>query len=61
MLGFQVVRTGNHIALLCGNQDGTTMPLGISNHSKLKGSTLRAICTPAGIPRQEFLRVYEQS
>lgn len=57
-LGFQVVRTGNHIALLRNNPDGTTTPLTIP---ELKGSTLRAICTQAGIPRQEFLRVYEQS
>lgn len=60
-LGFQVVRTGNHIALVHSNPDGTTTPLTMPNHPKLKGPTLRSICTQAGIPREEFLRVYEQS
>lgn len=58
--GFQVVRTGNHIALVRDNPDGTTTPLTMPNHPNLKGPTLRAICTQAGIPRAEFLRVYEQ-
>lgn len=59
-LGFQVVRTGNHIALIRSNPDGTTTPLTMPNHPKLKGSTLRSICTQAGISREEFLRAYEQ-
>ena len=42
------------------NPDGTTTPLTMPNHPKLKGPTLRSICTQAGIPREEFLRVYEQ-
>ena len=33
-----------------------TMP----NHPTLKGSTLRAICTQAGISREDFLRVYQE-
>jgi len=59
-LGFQVVRTGNHIALIRSNPDGTTTPLTMPNHPKLKGPTLRTICTQAGISREEFLRVYER-
>jgi predicted RNA binding protein YcfA (HicA-like mRNA interferase family) len=59
-LVFQVVRTGNHIVHLRSNPDGTTTPLTMPNHPKLKGSTLRSICTQAGISREEFLRVYEQ-
>ncbi|MCT8337669.1 type II toxin-antitoxin system HicA family toxin [Methanoculleus sp. Afa-1] len=59
-LGFQVVRTGNHIALIRSNPDGTTTPLTMPNHPKIKGPTLRTICTQAGISREEFLRVYER-
>jgi len=60
-LRFEVVRTGNHIALVRSNPDGTMTPLTISNHPKLKDLTPRCICTQAGIPRQELLGVYEQS
>lgn len=59
-LGFHVIRTGTHIALARNNPDGTTTPLTIPHHPKLKGSTLRTICTQAGIPREEFLRIYER-
>ncbi|KAF5081889.1 type II toxin-antitoxin system HicA family toxin [Methanoculleus sp. YWC-01] len=59
-LGFQIVRTGNHIALIRSNPDGTTTPLTMPNHPKIKGPTLRTICTQAGISREEFLRVYER-
>ena len=59
-LGFQVVRMGNHIALIRSNPDGTTTPLTMPNHPKIKGPTLRTICTQAGISREEFLRVYER-
>jgi hypothetical protein len=31
------------------------------NHSKIKASTLRTICTPAGISRHAFLQAYEQT
>ena len=60
-LGFQVVRRGNHIALLRENEDGTRTPMTIPNHRKIKGSTLRTILTQAGISRDEFLMAYEQS
>lgn len=59
-LGFQIVRTGNHIALIRSNPDGTTTSLTMPNHPKIKGPTLRTICTQAGISREEFLRVYER-
>jgi predicted RNA binding protein YcfA (HicA-like mRNA interferase family) len=42
-LGFQVVRRGNHIALLRENEDGTRIPMTIPNHREIKGSTLRTI------------------
>jgi len=58
--GFVVIRTGNHISLVRNGPDGTTPPLTMPNHPKHNGSTLRSICTQAGIPREEFLRVYER-
>jgi len=60
-LGFQIVREHEHIAMRRSNADGTTTPLTLPNHAILKSSTLRAICTHAQIPREEFLRAYERS
>lgn len=60
-LGFELVREREHIALVRQNADGTRTPATIPNHRLLKGSTLRSICTQAGIDREEFLRVYEAS
>lgn len=60
-LGFQIVREREHIALVRENADGTRTPLTLPNHAQLKSSTLRTICTQAGIPRDEFLKAYEQS
>jgi predicted RNA binding protein YcfA (HicA-like mRNA interferase family) len=60
-LGFRVVREREHIAMVRDNADGTRTPLTLPNHTLLKGSTLRTICTQAGIPRDEFLKAYEQS
>ena len=59
-LGFSLVRTGNHIALIRENLDGTRTPLTIPNHRRIKGSTLRTILTQVGISRDEFLEVYEK-
>ena len=59
-LGFQVVREREHISLARDNADGTQTPLTMPNHDKLKSSTLRTICTQAGISRDEFLKAYEQ-
>lgn len=61
LLGFRVVREREHIALLRENADGTRTPLTMPNHPQVKGSTLRTICSQAGIPRDEFLKAYEQS
>jgi predicted RNA binding protein YcfA (HicA-like mRNA interferase family) len=60
-LGFRIVREREHIAMVRDNADGTKTPLTLPNHAQLKSSTLRTICTQAGIPRDEFLRAYEQS
>ena len=61
LLGFKVVREREHIALVRENADGTRTPLTMPNHSNIKGSTLRTICSQANIPRDEFLKAYEQS
>ncbi len=61
MLGFEVVREREHIAMIRRNADGTTTPLTMPNHRTIKSSTLRAICNQAGIDRDEFLQAYERS
>ena len=59
-LGFEIVREGNHIAMVRENPDGTRTPLTMPNHSRIKGSTLRTILTQAGIPRDQFLDAYQK-
>jgi len=61
LLGFSLVREREHIAMIRENADGTKTPLTLPNHSKIKGSTLRTICTQAGIARAEFLRAYNKA
>lgn len=60
-LGFEIVREREHIAMIRVNEDGTKTPLTMPNHTKIKGSTLRTICTQARIARSEFLKFYERS
>lgn len=60
-LGFRIVREREHIAMVRDDPDGTRTPLTLPNHAQLKSSTLRTICTQAGIPREDFLKAYEQS
>jgi hypothetical protein len=43
------------------NPDGTKTPLTMPNHPKIKVSTLRTICTQAGISRDEFLNAYNKT
>lgn len=61
LLGFIVVREREHIALVRENADGTRTPLTMPNHSHIKGSTLRTICSQANISRDDFLKAYELS
>jgi predicted RNA binding protein YcfA (HicA-like mRNA interferase family) len=58
-LGFELVRTGNHVAMVRENQDGSRTPLTMPNHRRVKGSTLRTMLTQAGIPRDDFLDAYD--
>ncbi len=57
-LSFQLVKEAEHIAMRRINEDGTETPLTMPGHSKLKSSTLRTICTQAGISRDVFLKAY---
>ena len=59
-LGFNLVRVREHIAMVRENEDGTRTPLTMPNHAVLKTSTLRTICNQAGIPRDEFLRAFQE-
>jgi predicted RNA binding protein YcfA (HicA-like mRNA interferase family) len=59
-LGFEIVREREHIALLRNNRDGTRAPLTIPNHSTIKSSTLKTICTQAAITREEFIKAYNK-
>jgi predicted RNA binding protein YcfA (HicA-like mRNA interferase family) len=61
LLGFIILREREHIVMVRDNQDGTTTPLTMPNHSQIKGSTLRSICTKSGISREEFLSAYDQT
>jgi predicted RNA binding protein YcfA (HicA-like mRNA interferase family) len=60
-LGFEMVREGTHIAMRRENSDGTNTPLTLPNHPRIKGPTLRTICSQAGIKREDFLRAYAQA
>ena len=61
ILGFRIVREKEHISMVRENPDGSKTPLTMPNHSKIKASTLRTICTQAGISRDEFLKAYEKT
>ena len=60
-LGFLIVREGNHISMAKQMPDGSIVPLTIPNHARIKGSTLRFICTQSGISREEFMEAYDRS
>ena len=59
-LGFIIVREREHISMVRSNPDGSKTPLTMPNHPTIKASTLRTICSQAGISRDDFLRAYEQ-
>lgn len=60
ILGFQIVREREHVSMARDNPDGTRTFLTLPGHPRIKGSTLRTICTHAGISRQEFASAFEQ-
>ena len=55
-----MLREGEHISMERLNADGSKIPLTMPNHPKIKASTLRTICTQAGISRDDFLNAYEK-
>lgn len=61
ILGFRIVREEEHISMERENPDGSKTPLTMPNHPKIKASTLRTICTQAGISRDDFLNAYEKA
>lgn len=61
VLGFRIIREKEHISMLRENHDGSKTPLTMPNHSKIKATTLRTICTQSRITREEFLDAYEKA
>lgn len=61
ILGFHLIREKEHISMERENPDGSKTPLTMPSHLKIKASTLRTICTQAGISREEFLNAYEKT
>jgi predicted RNA binding protein YcfA (HicA-like mRNA interferase family) len=61
LLGFRIVREREHVSMVRENPDGSSTPLTMPNHPKIKSSTLRTVCTQAGIPRDDFLRAYDKT
>jgi predicted RNA binding protein YcfA (HicA-like mRNA interferase family) len=61
ILGFRMIREKEHISMERTNPDRTKTPLTMPNHLKIKASTLRTICTQAGISRDDFLNAYEKA
>ena len=60
-LGFRLVREHEHISMIRDNADGPQTPLTMPNHRRIKGYTLRTICTQANIPRNDFLDAYRET
>ena len=56
-----MIRQGNHISMVRDNADGSRTPLTMPNHARIKSSTLRTICTQAGIARADFMEAYQRS
>jgi predicted RNA binding protein YcfA (HicA-like mRNA interferase family) len=61
ILGFCIVREREHISMERVNPDGSKTSLTMPNHTKIKSSTLRTICTQTGISRDDFIKAYEKT
>jgi len=61
ILGFRLIREGNHIAMERQNPDGTRTTLTMPNHRTIKSSTLRTIISQSGISRYEFMIAYDKA
>ncbi|MBI3664900.1 MAG: type II toxin-antitoxin system HicA family toxin [Acidobacteria bacterium] len=60
LLGFHIVREGNHIVMQREGPKGDRTTLTLPNHPRIKASTLRGACSQAGLLRNEFLKAYQQ-
>ena len=60
VLGFEVIREGNHISMIRINPDGTQTPLTLPNHKEIKSSTLKLVLRQAGISRNQFLEIFNE-
>ena len=61
ILGFNLVREREHVAMIRKNPDGSKTPLTMPAHLKINGSTLLTIYSKTGIPRKDFLKAYNQT
>jgi predicted RNA binding protein YcfA (HicA-like mRNA interferase family) len=61
LLGFTIVREREHISMVRRNPDGSATALTMPNQPTIKASTLRTICTQAGISRNDFIEAYENT
>ena len=61
LFGFRIVREKEHISMIRENVDGTRTPLTMPNHATIKASTLRTICSQAGIERKTFIEAYNKT
>jgi len=61
ILGFRLIREKEHISMERINRVGTKTPLTMPNHPKIKSSTLRTICTQAGISKDDFVDAYKKT
>ena len=60
VLGFEVIRQGNHISMIRINPDVTQTPLTLPNHKEIKSSTLQLVLRQAGISRNQFLEIFNE-
>ncbi len=60
-LEFRTIREKEHISMIHEDPGGNRTPLTMPNHSKIKASTLRTICTQSGITKDEFLKAYRKA
>lgn len=61
LLGFQMLREREHVSMVRQNHDGTRTPMTLPNHPNIKASTLRTICSQAGISREKFMQAYAKT
>ena len=57
-LGFVLIRDREHLQMQRQEPNGRITPLTMPAHRIIKGSTLRMVCTQAGISRDDFLKAY---